>query len=196
MYYDERDNKIKYISEEKKIENNDYDFNNHEHNDVDINKFNIKNELEKNMYENNYKSNEWDTDVKVNIGNINVNNIRAKNDLYSAKEGLNKGNMFTSIYDPYKNYIYKVVVSGERDELLLKIQELTFKTIDLGLYLDVNPQDEKVYYEFRNASKELKKAKEIYEKNYGPLCLTETEYYSEYKWNKNPWPWMNEGGKN
>ena len=196
MYYDERDNKIKYISEEKKIENNDYDFNNHEHNDVDINKFNIKKELEKNMYENNYKSNEWDTDVKVNIGNINVNNIRVKNELYSAKEGLNKGNMFTSIYDPYKNYIYKVVVSGERDELLLKIQELTFKTIDLGLYLDVNPQDEKVYYEFRNASKELKKAKEIYEKNYGPLCLTETEYYSEYKWNKNPWPWMNEGGKN
>ena len=200
MYYDERDNKIKYINEEKKIINNDYDydydFKNHEHNDIDLTKFNIKNDFEKNIYENNYKSNEWDTDVKVNIGNINVNNIRAKDELFSAKEGLNKGNMFTSLYEPYKNYIYKVIVSGEKDELLLKIQELTFKVIDLGLYLDINPKDEKIYYEFRNASKELKKAKEMYEKNYGPLCLTETEYYSEYKWNKNPWPWMNEGGKN
>lgn len=199
MYYDERDNKIKYINEEKKIINNDYDydydFKNHEHNDIDLTKFNIKNDFEKNIYENNYKSNEWDTDVKVNIGNINVNNIRAKDELFSAKEGLNKGNMFTSLYEPYKNYIYKVIVSGEKDELLLKIQELTFKVIDLGLYLDINPKDEKIYYEFRNASKELKKMKEIYEKNYGPLCLTETEYYSEYKWNKNPWPWMNEGGK-
>ncbi|MCI8331149.1 MAG: spore coat protein CotJB [Bacilli bacterium] len=219
MYYDERDNKIKYINEEKKIENNDYDYNlkNHEHNDVDLtnfnikkndydfnnymkndvdlNKYNIKNEFEKNNYQNNYKSNEWDTDVKVNIGNINVNNMR-KDELYTAKEGLNKGNMFTNIYDPYKNYIYKVIVSGEKDELLLRIQELTFKLIDLGLYLDINAKDEKIYYEFRNASKELKKAKEMYEKNYGPLCLTETEYYSEYKWNKNPWPWMNEGGKN
>ena len=200
MYYDERDNKIKYINEEKKIINNDYDydydFKNHEHNDIDLTKFNIKNDFEKNIYENNYKTNEWDTDVKVNIGNINVNNIRAKDELFSAKEGLNKGNMFTSLYEPYKNYIYKVIVSGEKDELLLKIQELTFKVIDLGLYLDINPKDEKIYYEFRNASKELKKMKEIYEKNYGPLCLTETEYYSEYKWNKNPWPWMNEGGKN
>jgi len=200
MYYDERDNKIKYINEEKKIINNDYDydydFKNHEHNDIDLTKFNIKNDFEKNIYENNYKSNEWDTDVKVNIGNINVNNIRAKDELFSAKEGLNKGNMFTNIYEPYKNYIYKVVVSGERDELLLKIQELTFKVIDLGLYLDINSKDEKIYYEFRNASKELKMAKEIYEKNYGPLCLTETEYYSEYKWSKNPWPWMNEGGNN
>ena len=200
MYYDERDNKIKYINEEKKIINNDYDydydFKNHEHNDIDLTKFNIKNDFEKNIYENNYKSNEWDTDVKVNIGNINVNNIRAKDELFSDKEGLNKGNMFTSLYEPYKNYIYKVIVSGEKDELLLKIQELTFKVIDLGLYLDINPKDEKIYYEFRNASKELKKMKEIYEKNYGPLCLTETEYYSEYKWNKNPWPWMNEGGKN
>ena len=131
MYYDERDNKIKYINEEKKIVNNDYDFKNHEHNDIDydkniyenndidLKKFNVKADYDKNVYENNYKSNEWDTDFKVNIGNINVNNIRAKDELFSAKEGLNKGNMFTNIYEPYKNYIYKVVVSGERDELLL-----------------------------------------------------------------------------
>lgn len=195
MYYDERDNKIKYINEEKKIENNDYDYNNHEHNDVDIKKFNTKFDYDKNNYENNYKSNEWDTDVKVNIGNINVNNIRKEEKLFSAKEGLNKGNMFKDLYDPYKNYIYKVIVSGERDELLLNIQELTFKVIDLGLYLDINPKNERIYYEFRTASNELKKAKEMYEKNYGPLCLTETEFYNEYKWNKNPWPWMNEGGR-
>ena len=208
MYYDERDNHLKYKNEEnKQIENNykldndehniyntkDYDLTNHEHTNYEETNYDI-NKNEFNNYENNYKSKEWDTDIK--IGNINVNNFRAKsNELFSNKEGLDKGNMFASSYVPYKNYIYKVVVSGDRDKLLLNIQELTFKMIDLGLYLDVYPNDSKIYEEFRKASMELKKAKEIYEKNYGPLCLYDTEYYNEYKWNKNPWPWMNEGGK-
>ena len=126
---------------------------------------------------------------------MNINNFRyEKANLFSANEGLNKGNMFKNEYDPYKNYIYKVVVKGERDELLLKIQELTFKTIDLNLYLDMYPNDDKMYNEFKSSIEELKKYKEIYEKNYGPLCMTETKYYDSYKWEKNPWPWMNEGG--
>ena len=29
-------------------------------------------------------------------------------------------------------------------ELLLKIQELTFRLVDLNLFLDVNPNDEKI----------------------------------------------------
>ncbi len=136
----------------------------------------------------------WDTDMLLNIDSININNFRKDNELFTSNEGLNKGNMFKNLYSPYKNYIYKVVVKGEKDELLLKIQELTFKVLDLGLYLDVFSNDNEIYDEFKKAVIDLKKYKLMYEKNYGPLLLCETEYYNNYKWVNNPWPWV-EGGK-
>ena len=52
-----------------------------------------------------------------------------------------------------------------------------------------------MYNEFKKAVEELKANKDLYEKNYGPLCVTETLYYDDYMWGKNPWPWMSEGGK-
>ena len=153
---------------------------------------------EKNIDENNYTLNDtkkWDNDFNINIDSININNFREeKTDLYSLEEGLNKGNMFKSLYDPYENHIYKVVVRGKLDELLLNIQQLTFKIIDLNLYLDVHPDDEFIYMEFKKTVEELNRQKDLYEKNYGPLCASETLYYNSYKWLKNPWPWMNEGG--
>lgn len=197
MYYDERDNiKVKYKDESEKINN----INNKEildYNNLELNKYENN---ETNKFENNYTQNDtkkWDNDFKIDINNININNFRKneKIELYAMTEGLNKGNMFKNEYDPYKNYIYRVVVKGEKDELLLKIQELTFKTIDLNLYLDVNPNNMEMFNEFKSTIAELKKYKEIYEKNYGPLCMTETLFYNDYKWEIDPWPWMNEGGK-
>ena len=40
----------------------------------------------------------------------------------------------------------------------------------------------------------LNKNKELYAKNYGPLCLKDNVNYNSYMWSKNPWPWMNTGG--
>ena len=160
---------------------------------MDIN----KEENDINIFEKNYTKNEnkkWDNDFKINVDSININNFNRNSELFSKEEGLNKGNMFKGIYDPYKNYIYRVVVKGEKDELLLTIQQLTFKAIDLNLYLDVYPEDEVCYKEFKETIEELNKYKDLYEKNYGPLCAFETLYYNSYKWLKNPWPWMNEGG--
>ena len=132
---------------------------------------------------------------EYNIDTINIMNFRKEDSLYSDKEALDKGNSFISLYKPYKNNIFKIVVSGERDNLLLRIQELTFKLIDLGLYLDQNSDDIALYEEYRRVVEDLNKHKEIYEKKYGPLCKESTLYYEEYRWNKDPWPWMKEGGR-
>lgn len=181
MYFDERENNLNYNNEEEYNSYNNNITDNIKNYDTKL-KFNIDN------------INKYDNDTKYNIENFNINNFRQSNELYSEKEGLNKGNMFKNLYDPYKNYIYRVVVSGERDELLLKIQELTFKVIDLNLYLDINPNDMNVYNEFKETVESLKKYKDLYEKNYGPICMTDTLYYDSYKWPANPWPWMNNGG--
>ena len=189
MYYDERHDHLdlKYKDESQEI--NDY-------NNLEFNKYENK---ETNKYENNFTQNDikkWDNDIKFDIKNININNFRNHEDvkLYSLSEGLNKGNSFKNEYEPYKNYIYKVVVRGDKDALLLKIQELTFRTIDLNLYLDMHPKNMEIFEEFKKTNIVLKRYKEIYEKNYGPLCMNETSFYNEYKWVNDPWPWMNEGG--
>lgn len=195
MYYDERhdhlDLKVKNEEELNVQENNEINNYNKE-----WNKYENK---EVNNYENNYTNNEakkWDNDIKFDINNININNFRNQENVsfFSLSEGLNKGNSFKNEYDPYKNYIYRVVVKGDRDELLLKIQELTFRTVDLNLYLDMHPNNMEIYNEFKKTSADLKKYKEIYEKNYGPLCMTDTLFYDKYMWINNPWPWMNKGG--
>ena len=43
-----------------------------------------------------------------------------------------------------------------------------------------------MYREFKETVESLKKYKDLYEKNYGPLCLEETLYYDSYMWSKNP----------
>ena len=172
MYYDERENELNYID-------NDYK-------QIEINTKN---------YDNDINTKNYDNDIKVDTINVNVNNFRKESALYNLSESLNKGNTFINEYIPYKNYIYKVVVKGEKDTLLLKIQELTFRIIDLSLYLDLYPNEKLIFNTFKSSINELNKLKETYENKYGPLYVSSNNLYDEYLWNKNPWPWMNGGNK-
>ena len=101
MYYDERENTFNYS-------------------DIDKESVSVDNEYNYVDMDNTVKK--FDNDFKVDTINVNVNNFRKDNSLYSLSESLNKGNSFKNEYIPYKNYIYKVVVKGEKDSLLLKIQ--------------------------------------------------------------------------
>ena len=56
---------------------------------------------------------------------INISFDRS-NKLYSYEEGFNKGNLFKDIYSKYKNYVYKLNVSSEKDKKLLNIQMYNF----------------------------------------------------------------------
>ena len=168
MYYDEKNNYFDFISEEN---NSLYD--------IKSNKYFSKNYIDEPSYD---------------VGNINIYNYRLNAHTVSPNEGLNRGNMFSDQYDPYKNYYYKVVVRGKREELLLKIQELTFAVIDLNIYLDVYPNDIECLELYKKYNKELNNLKSAYEKEYGPLEASDVTSTREFTWIKNPWPWDNKGG--
>ena len=161
--------------------------------DENNNYFEYNNEIDK-EYHSVDNSKNYDMYNEINIKNPTFNVVSYRNNnLFTPEEGLNKGNMFKNLYDPYKNYIYKIVVKGKKDELLLSIQELTFALKDLNLYLDLYPNDKEALNTFKNYSEELKKYKELYNKNYGPLCSFDSnkEYFD---WISSPWPWDNKGG--
>lgn len=74
-----------------------------------------------------------------------------------------------------------------REEMIMKIRELDFSIIELGLYLDVNPDDERALCLHREYTKKVRDLKDKYQKVYGPLTI----FYpcNKWRWLEEPWPW-------
>ena len=78
----------------------------------------------------------------------------------------------------------------QRREMMRSIQALNFSVIELGLYLNTHPEDEKALCMHREYARRLKEIKDKYQKIYGPLSI----YFpcNKWRWLEEPWPW--EGG--
>ncbi len=123
--------------------------------------------------------------------NININNNQSQEkNILDTEEGFKRGNMFKNLYDEYKNYKpRKLIANSEREDMLMQIQEYTFATIDLGLYLDTNPNDKKALNLFNEYLKNKKNLVNMYEEKYGPLTLDSNDQNNNWLWNNSPWPW-------
>jgi spore coat protein JB len=77
-----------------------------------------------------------------------------------------------------------------RKDLLRKIQELSFASVEINLYLDNHPGNQKALNDYNKISAELQEVTKLYEKEYGPLKnfgCAQSEY--PWKWVNEPWPW-------
>lgn len=117
--------------------------------------------------------------------------LNYNNDLVNPKEGLERGNLFKNLYDPYKNYQYASLnPQNEREELLFNVLKYKFAMNDLNLYLDTHPDNQNYIMLYNKYRDEEKKICNEYEKKYGPLTL-DSQYLENSPWNwlKSPWPW-------
>ena len=131
----------------------------------------------------------FDQDNNYYDDSVNISFDRNQK-LYSPDEGFNKGNMFINEYSKYKDYVYKLKVSNDKDRLLYEIQMYTFALKDIILFLDTHPNDKAMLKKYNEYSNELKKLKERYEKTYGPLTTDSNNLDKNYwQWIKSPWPW-------
>ncbi len=94
-------------------------------------------------------------------------------------------------YEEDREY-YTDKTENNRRDLLMKIRELNFAIIELGLYLDTHPEDQRAICLHREYTRQLKELKDKYQKVYGPLTI----YFpcNKWRWLEEPWPW--EGGIN
>ncbi|RBP37596.1 spore coat protein CotJB [Garciella nitratireducens] len=77
-----------------------------------------------------------------------------------------------------------------RYQKLQEIQALEFTLVELNLYLDTHPNDQKALREYNTYGKQLQKSRAQYEAMYGPLCnfgMSLSQY--PFKWVEEPWPW-------
>lgn len=74
-----------------------------------------------------------------------------------------------------------------REEMMCKIKELDFAIVELALYLDTHPEDERALCLHIRYCKELKELKDKYQKVYGPISI----YFpcKKWRWLEEPWPW-------
>ncbi len=74
-----------------------------------------------------------------------------------------------------------------RQEMIDQIKSLDFAIIELGLYLDTHPEDQRALCMHREYCKQVKELKDKYQKMYGPLTI----FYpcNKWRWLEEPWPW-------
>lgn len=115
----------------------------------------------------------------------------SRDNLFNPTDGFDKGNMFTNLYEQYKNYMPKSpVVKNEQEKLLYDLQAVCFAAHDLNLYLDVHPEDQSMFMLFQDYQKKAKELTMEYEKKYGPLTVGSNQMNSNtFDWENSPWPW-------
>lgn len=100
---------------------------------------------------------------------------------YSMQNSINNSNMSTCECGEFNQ---------TRENMLEKIKCLNFAIIELGLYLDTHPNDEKALCLHRKYCKEYRELTDKYQKVYGPLTIQFP--CNKWRWLEQPWPW--EGG--
>ena len=74
-----------------------------------------------------------------------------------------------------------------REMLMKKIMEYKFAIIELGLYLDTHPTDNRALCLHRDYARKYKELTDKYQKVYGPLTI---DYpCNKWRWLEMPWPW-------
>ena len=74
-----------------------------------------------------------------------------------------------------------------REEMIMRIRALDFAIVELGLYLDTHPEDQRALCLHREYARQVKDLKDKYQKMYGPLTI----FYpcNKWRWLEEPWPW-------
>ena len=81
-------------------------------------------------------------------------------------------------------------MNQKRFKMLEEIQAIGFVLIELNLYLDTHPDDERALREFNSYGQKLQRLKTQYEALYGPLLssgFSPSQY--PWRWIEEPWPW-------
>lgn len=125
-----------------------------------------------------------------------MNNKIINNNLTGLYTGFIRGNMFSNLYDQYRDYQPMMInPETEKEQYLLDLNQVQFAMHDINLYLDNCPNDSMMLKEFNKNRELYLQLLEEYENRFGPINVSSNSLNtSPWMWNKEPWPW--EGSDN
>ena len=142
----------------------------------------------------NYFNEDWYKNLpqtNYSYRNLNSNMNTFNPTLVNPNEGYIRGNIFSNLYDQYKNYKpAQLRPTNEKERIFLELAQNSFAEHELNLYLDLNPNDVSMLKLFNDYREKCKILTEEYESKYGPLSISSNVLnQSPFMWDKNPWPW-------
>ncbi len=125
-----------------------------------------------------------------------MNNKMINNNLTGLYTGYMRGNMFSNIYNQYRDYKPMMInPSNEKEQFLLDLNQVQFAMHDINLYLDNFPNDNMMIKEFNKNRELYLQLLEEYENRYGAINISSNILNNNpWQWNNEPWPW--EGSDN
>lgn len=76
-----------------------------------------------------------------------------------------------------------------KEYLLREVMAADFTCIDLNLYLNTHPFEQKTIALYNSSVQRAKILRDKYEKLYGPLTAIFTNFKNTWQWIESPWPW-------
>lgn len=146
---------------------------------------------------NNYNYDSYDWYRNMNRHNNNYISYMSTNsnsnnfDLFSPKEGFEKGNLFSNLYSEYKNYRPATLTPrNEQERKLYDLQAICFAAHELNLYLDIHPENKSMIALFNDYKDKENELTREYESKYGPLTVdSPATGETSFKWVEDKWPW-------
>ena len=78
----------------------------------------------------------------------------------------------------------------EQTQMLIQMMALQFTAVDLNLYLDTHPGDQRALMDYNAIVQELALLKDQYSRRFGPISnfgSAPSQY--PWAWVNEPWPW-------
>ena len=79
--------------------------------------------------------------------------------------------------------------TGDRAQMLKKVQEAEFAAYDLMLFLDTHPGNQSALTQFKEAVEKSRKCRREFEAEFGPLTANASSSAAPWQWIQDPWPW-------
>ncbi|MGI6526181.1 MAG: spore coat protein CotJB [Caldicoprobacterales bacterium] len=84
------------------------------------------------------------------------------------------------------------MIRNQREMLLDRIRAYEFAAVEINLYLNSHPRDQRALIDFDNISRQIVILKNEYERLYGPLInfgFGLNSNRNQWQWINDPWPW-------
>ena len=76
-----------------------------------------------------------------------------------------------------------------REKLMREVQMYGFALYDTGLFLDTHPTNKAALAFYEEIQKKYVEAVAVYEEEFGPLTMSDTDTEKGWVWVETPWPW-------
>lgn len=147
-----------------------------------------------NNYNRAFSTNDFNMLAPSDLIANNNTGINSNIQLYTPQEAYDKGNLFSNLYQQYKDYKPATLrANNERERMFLEFSRMAFAAHELNLFLDNYPDNSSILRLFNDYSNRANALSQEYQQKYGPITVSNSNGSKvPFEWVNEAWPWEGE----